>query len=179
MAQEQPEQGGLPDPGDVLNQQVTLREYEYTPLYEIQKWSEVPAGEPLFNTLLVFENIPLESGGRLMAGTAGLNVQRVAGSHSGETNYPLTVGLVPGRVGDLADHGLEAVEKARTSNVGNFMNTDPIRVDPETNVREVVELMLTNRVGAIPVCDLDTGDLLGIVSYVDVLRAVQETLETT
>ena len=27
--------------------------------------------------------------------------------------------------------------------------------------------------------DLDTGDLLGIVSYVDVLRAVQETLETT
>ena len=74
------------------------------------------------------------------------------------------------------DDAIEAVEKARTSNVGNFMNTDPIRVDPETNVREVVELMLTHRVGALPVCDLDTGDLLGIVSYVDVLRAVQEML---
>jgi amino acid adenylation domain-containing protein/non-ribosomal peptide synthase protein (TIGR01720 family) len=78
-------------------QQVTLREYEYTPLYEIQKWSEVPAGEPLFNTLLVFENIPQESGGNLMAGTTGLNVQRVAGSRGGETNYPLTVVVVPGR----------------------------------------------------------------------------------
>ncbi len=75
------------------------------------------------------------------------------------------------------DEAIEAIERARSSNIGNFMNTDPIRVDPETNVREVVELMLTNRVGAIPVCDLDTGDLLGIVSYVDVLRALQETLE--
>jgi len=36
--------------------------------------------------------------------------------------------------------------------------------------------MLVHRVGAIPVCDLDTGDLLGIVSYIDVLRALQETL---
>ena len=76
------------------------------------------------------------------------------------------------------DEAMEAVEGARSANVGNFMNTDPVRVDPETNVKEVVELMLTHRVGALPVCDLDTGDLLGIVSYVDVLRSVQETLET-
>jgi CBS domain-containing protein len=74
------------------------------------------------------------------------------------------------------DEAVEAVEKARTANVGNFMNTDPIRVDPETGVQEIIELMLTNRVGALPVCDLDTGDLLGIVSYVDVLRALQQTL---
>jgi amino acid adenylation domain-containing protein len=46
---------------------------------------------------LVFENIPLESVGSLMAGTAGLNVQRVAGRRGGETNYPLTVVVVPGR----------------------------------------------------------------------------------
>ena len=32
-----------------------------------------------------------------MAGTAGLHVQRVAGSRGGETNYPLTVVAVPGR----------------------------------------------------------------------------------
>ena len=74
------------------------------------------------------------------------------------------------------DEAIEAIERARSSNVGNFMNTDPIRVDPETNVREIVELMLVHRVGAIPVCDLDTGDLLGSVSYIDVLRALQETL---
>ena len=74
------------------------------------------------------------------------------------------------------DEAIEALEKARSSQVGGFMNTDPICVDPETDVKEVVELMLSNRIGAIPVCDPDTGDLLGIVSYVDVLRALQDTL---
>jgi hypothetical protein len=32
-------------------------------------------------------------------------------------------------------------------------------------------------VGAIPVADLDTGDLLGIVSYIDLLRVLQEALD--
>jgi CBS domain-containing protein len=38
--------------------------------------------------------------------------------------------------------------------------------------------MLLHRVGAIPVADLDTGDLVGIVSYVDLLRVLQETLDS-
>lgn len=75
------------------------------------------------------------------------------------------------------DVAMEAVESARTGNVGNFMNTSTVKVDPETNVREVLELMLLHRVGAIPVADLDTGDLLGIVSYVDLLRVLQEKLD--
>lgn len=75
------------------------------------------------------------------------------------------------------DNAIEAIENARSATVGNFMNTSTVKVDPETNVREVLELMLLHRVGAIPVCDLDTGDLLGIVSYVDLLRVLQETLE--
>jgi acetoin utilization protein AcuB len=79
--------------------------------------------------------------------------------------------------GAVEDEAIDAVENARSSTVANFMNTSPVRVDPETNVREVVELMLLHRVGAIPVADLDTGDLLGIVSYVDLLRVLQETLD--
>lgn len=75
------------------------------------------------------------------------------------------------------DEAIEAVEAARSSTVGNFMNTSPVKVDPETTIREVIELLLLHRVGAIPVADLDTGDLVGIVSYVDLLRVLQETLE--
>jgi acetoin utilization protein AcuB len=75
------------------------------------------------------------------------------------------------------DDAIDAMENARTSNVGKFMNTDPVRVDSETNAREIIELMLLHRVGAVPVVDLDTGDLLGIVSYVDLLRVLQETLD--
>lgn len=75
------------------------------------------------------------------------------------------------------DEAIEAMDNAREANIGNFMNTEPVRVDPETNVREIVELMLMHRVGAIPVSDADTGDLLGIVSYVDLLRVLQDQLE--
>ena len=75
------------------------------------------------------------------------------------------------------DDAIDAIENARSATIGTFMNTDPVRVDPETDVTEIVELMLVHRVGAIPVADLDTGDLLGIVSYVDLLRVLQGTLE--
>jgi acetoin utilization protein AcuB len=75
------------------------------------------------------------------------------------------------------DDAIDAIENARSATIGTFMNTDPVRVDPETDVTEIVELMLMHRVGAIPVADLDTGDLLGIVSYVDLLRVLQGTLE--
>lgn len=75
------------------------------------------------------------------------------------------------------DDAIEAMDDARSASIGSFMNTEPVKVDPETDVRDVVDLMLLHRVGAIPVCDLDTGDLLGIVSYVDLLRVVQEILE--
>ena len=77
------------------------------------------------------------------------------------------------------DNVIDAIENARSSTVGTFMNTSTVKVDPETNLRDIVELMLLHRVGAIPVCDLDTADLLGIVSYVDLLRVLQETLERT
>ncbi len=72
---------------------------------------------------------------------------------------------------------IDSVENARTATVSSFMNTSPIKASPETSARELVELMLLHRVGALPVADVDTGDLLGIVSYVDLLRVLQETLE--
>ena len=78
--------------------------------------------------------------------------------------------------GAADDDAMEAVEGARSATVGNFMNTSTVKVDPETNLREVLELMLLHRVGALPVADLDTGDLLGIVSYIDLLRVLQDTL---
>ncbi|MFA9470178.1 MAG: CBS domain-containing protein [Deltaproteobacteria bacterium] len=92
------------------------------------------------------------------------------------------VGIISDRdfnefTGAAEDDVIDALESARSATVGNFMNTSPVKVDPETNVRDVIEAMLLHRVGAVPVADLDTGDLLGIVSYVDLLRVLQETLE--
>ena len=39
-------------------------------------------------------------------------------------------------------------------------------------------MMLLHRVGALPVVDAETNQLVGIVSYVDLLRLLQDTLKS-
>ncbi len=67
--------------------QLELREYEYAPLAAIQTWSELPAGQALFDTLLVFENFP--RGRPHSVNGAALEVVAIDSAES--TNYPLTL----------------------------------------------------------------------------------------
>ncbi|MFO0762808.1 MAG: non-ribosomal peptide synthase/polyketide synthase, partial [Byssovorax sp.] len=56
-------------------QQIEAREYEHTPLVAVQGMSEVPRGTPLFESILVFENYPIEeSMGPAPAGEPGREV---------------------------------------------------------------------------------------------------------
>ena len=41
--------------------QAEARDHQYTPLAEVQGWSEVPRGEPLFESLFAFENYPVDA----------------------------------------------------------------------------------------------------------------------
>ncbi|HEX4959261.1 MAG TPA: amino acid adenylation domain-containing protein, partial [Thermoanaerobaculia bacterium] len=66
--------------------QLARQEFEHTPLAQIQRWSEVPAGSPLFETLYVFENYPDASDG---GGSLGIGNLRSFES----TNYPLTLAV--------------------------------------------------------------------------------------
>ncbi|HEY0514544.1 MAG TPA: amino acid adenylation domain-containing protein [Thermoanaerobaculia bacterium] len=70
--------------------QFELRQHEWTPLAEIQKLVELPAGEPLFASLLVFENYPFDPS--LADRMGGLRVGSVALAE--RTNYPLTLTVV-------------------------------------------------------------------------------------
>ena len=54
------------------------------------------------------------------------------------------------------------------------MSAGVVSVDPETEVGEVVDLMIEHRIGAVPVVARGTDEIVGIVSYVDVLRASKE-----
>jgi acetoin utilization protein AcuB len=54
-----------------------------------------------------------------------------------------------------------------------IMSADIATIDPETDVEQIIDLLLELRVGALPVVDDDTKELMGIVSYVDVLRALR------
>ncbi|MEO1430397.1 MAG: amino acid adenylation domain-containing protein [Cyanobacteria bacterium J06633_8] len=69
-----------------------LQDYSYTPLVEIQSGSEIPAQTPLFESLVVFENYPIDSTLSNQIGSLQLN-----NLESFErTNYPLTLAAVPG-----------------------------------------------------------------------------------
>jgi len=54
--------------------------------------------------------------------------------------------------------------------VSDFMSADPLTVDAEADIDDVIEMLVEHRVGAVPVVSAE-GTLVGIVSYVDVLKA--------
>ena len=68
-------------------QHIDLRQHEHTPLNLIQSWSDVPAGEPLFESLVVFENYLLN---RRMQALGGAWAKREF-LYEGQTNFPLTL----------------------------------------------------------------------------------------
>jgi amino acid adenylation domain-containing protein/non-ribosomal peptide synthase protein (TIGR01720 family) len=68
-------------------------QYSYTSLIEVSGWSEVAAGVNLFDSILVFENYPVDEA--LREPKAGLEVREVKAFE--QTNYPLTVVVMPGR----------------------------------------------------------------------------------
>lgn len=87
-----PEQPLLDFLDDLLRQNLEIRQFEYAPLLSIQGWSEMPRGLPLFESLLVFENYPIDP--RLRTGGNGLNIVDV--KTRTHTNYPLNGMVIPG-----------------------------------------------------------------------------------
>jgi len=72
-------------------QQTEISQYEYSPLTRVQAWSEVEPGQPLFESIFVFENYP----GSATDVHGDLRV--VSASSVERSNYPLTVWAIPGR----------------------------------------------------------------------------------
>ncbi|WP_406122405.1 amino acid adenylation domain-containing protein [Streptomyces canus] len=70
------------------DEHVELRQYEYSSLADIQRWSDVPANEKLFSSILIFENYP-----KLLSGADlpdGLTRRRIG--YVERTGYPLVLG---------------------------------------------------------------------------------------
>jgi Condensation domain len=71
----------------------SLRDHETTPLAQIQAWSGLAAGQPLFESVVMFENSHLEEGLRALGGawaTRGFEL-------SGTTAFPLVIAAFSGR----------------------------------------------------------------------------------
>jgi acetoin utilization protein AcuB len=77
----------------------------------------------------------------------------------------------------LRVEGPDALREELKTPIVEVMSTDVISVEPETEVGEVIGLLLEHKVGALPVVELGTREVLGIISYVDVLRALQDLID--
>jgi len=77
----------------------------------------------------------------------------------------------------LSSEGAEALRRELTTAIADIMSSDVVCVEPETDLSEVVDLLLEQKVGAIPVVQPDTRALVGIISYIDVLRVLRDLLE--
>jgi acetoin utilization protein AcuB len=65
-------------------------------------------------------------------------------------------------------------ERARMAvSVSAVIPSDVTTVRPDTPVADLLDILLEEKIGAVPVLAPDTGDLIGVVSYIDVLRAVR------
>jgi acetoin utilization protein AcuB len=77
----------------------------------------------------------------------------------------------------LTAEGADALRRELATAVVNVMSPDVIAIEPDTDLGEVVELLLEHKVGALPVVEPDTREVVGIVSYIDVLRGLYAMLE--
>jgi acetoin utilization protein AcuB len=86
--------------------------------------------------------------------------------------------VVDGRLaGIVSDRDLRSAgANGRPTAVGEIMTPDPITVGPDTRVEEAARLMLDRRLGGLPV--VDDGELIGIVTSDDLLRALLGVIET-
>lgn len=73
---------------------------------------------------------------------------------------------------------VEPEERAQAlkTKVRDIMTTEPLTLSPEDDLRDAVELLIEEKIGGIPVVDEAEG-VVGIVTYVDVLRCFLSRLE--
>ncbi|WLG66450.1 non-ribosomal peptide synthetase [Pseudomonas brassicacearum] len=77
----------------VQAQNLSLREFEHTPLADIQRWAG-QGGEALFDNILVFENYPIA---QALAEGAGQGAVFGEVTHLEQTHYPLSVAVTLGQ----------------------------------------------------------------------------------
>ncbi|WP_263452350.1 amino acid adenylation domain-containing protein [Hyalangium gracile] len=114
--------------------QAESQQYEYSNLIEIQGVSELPRGQPLFDTLLVFENFPRTLGEASAQG--GLKVGDI--DVIDYTSFSLDIAVIPGpELTLLATCDFQRIEEVRVSRLlSHFVHLlSRMAAHPEVSLR--------------------------------------------
>ena len=141
------ESGLLPLLRQLQTQQVEREQYSYSPLVKIQEWSEVPRGGSLFESILVFENYPVDT--FLQNLVLGDNSLKILNRRSIErTNYPLTIAVMPGKnLSVKTCYNTDLFSRDAIIRLAGHFQTllEGIVADPEQRVLELPLLTETER----------------------------------
>ena len=117
--------------------------HEHVSLAEVQGYSEVPAGVPLFDSIVIFENYPFDPG---TAAEHGIGLVAVR-SESG-TNYPLNLIAYPGqRLSLLLNYDTALFGRDTAERMAAWLETvlAAIAADPNRSVRDLCGLTRDER----------------------------------
>ncbi|MFP4099127.1 amino acid adenylation domain-containing protein [Coleofasciculus sp.] len=79
----------LPWLKQIQKQQIEARQYEYSPLIEVMRWSDIAPGLPLFESILNVQTYPSDFASQQLSGNLKISEIRTFG----QTHYPLTVSV--------------------------------------------------------------------------------------
>ena len=119
---------------------------------------------------------PMETVGKADELMAENNIRQIPVVNGSEL-----VGIVTDRdirafLSDALSGEPDAREKALGTNIRDIMTTEPLFLEPDDDLQDAVEILVEEKFGAIPVVDEAEG-LVGIVSYVDILRVFLNRLQ--
>jgi amino acid adenylation domain-containing protein len=126
----------LPWLQDMQAQQVEREQYSYTPLVEIQGWSNVPRGMALFESLVVFENYPVDASLQKLSDSLKIGNLRFFE----RTNYPITVvaALDPELSLQISYEASRFEATTITRMLGHFQTLlEAIVVNPQQHLKEL------------------------------------------
>ena len=141
----------LPWLQEIQNQQVEARQYEYSPLVSVHGWSEVPRKQPLFESILVFENYPIGNSSSKRTSSpnqnGNLDIRNVRSFQ--KTNYPLNIIVGPGKgLTLLAYYEKNLFETATIQGLLKHLEVvlEAIAVDADQRLEEIKLLTVAEQV---------------------------------
>jgi acetoin utilization protein AcuB len=104
------------------------------------------------------------------------NIRQIPVIRDGELVGIVTDRDIRGFLNGALMNNPESRDSALKTHVRDIMTTEPLFVGPDDDLQDAVEMLIEQKFGAIPVVEEAEG-LVGILSYVDVLRCFLDQLQ--
>jgi alpha-ketoglutarate-dependent taurine dioxygenase len=126
----------------IQNQQAESQQFEYSALTQIKAWSDIAPGLPLFESILVFQNVPKGSLPENQESNDGFKVSLLKGNDQNSFPLTLTVGMNPDLTMEI-NYDCDRFEDAAIGRILERVETllREIIKHPDMNVMHLIETL--------------------------------------